>query len=432
MITHSWPRALLHVDADAFFASVEQAINPTLKGKPVVTGKERNIVATASYEARALGIKRGVTLWDAKKKCSNLIVLPTDYETVSIFSKRMFEIMRRYTPTVEEYSIDEAFLDITGLRRLHHASYQTIAKQIQNDIHQELGITVSAGLSVSKVLTKIASKMRKPAGFTAINMHDIKIVLKTIPTQEIWNIGPNTAELLKKHRIYTALEFAQQPREKITALLTKPGIEIWRELNGESVFPLIVGKKTKYLSISKTKTFTPPSDRKNFVFAQLVKNIENACIKARRYNQSATKIVIFLKHADHRTFGLEARITRPSAFPLEIIPIAKQLFNTLFLPNTLYRASGVVLCNLKTTGLIQSTLFEKPNRIVKIKSIYSAIDKLREKYGKHTIHHASGLDAQKTQHLTNRGDIPIRKFNLLKGETKRRRLPLPFLQTEAY
>src|SRR3989344_7825990 len=108
---------LAHVDGDAFFASVEQAVKPWLKGKPVVTGKERNIVAAASYEAKRFGVKRGVSLWDAKKMCPDLVVLPTDYETVSIFSKRMYAIMRRYTPAVEEYSVDEGFIDLTGLRR---------------------------------------------------------------------------------------------------------------------------------------------------------------------------------------------------------------------------------------------------------------------------------------------------------------------------
>ena len=119
----SFPQAILHVDGDAFFTSVEQAMHPTLKGRPVVSGKERGIIACASYEAKALGIKRGVGLWEARKKCPDLVVLPSDYESYSIYSKRMFEIMRRFTPVVEEYSIDEGFADITGLRRLHHMSY---------------------------------------------------------------------------------------------------------------------------------------------------------------------------------------------------------------------------------------------------------------------------------------------------------------------
>jgi DNA polymerase-4/DNA polymerase V len=105
----SWPRAILHLDADAFFASCEQAIHPELRGRPVITGKERGIVAAASYEAKAKGVKRGMRLFEAKKVCPGVITVPSDYETYSLFSVRMFEILRRFSPDVEEYSIDEAF-----------------------------------------------------------------------------------------------------------------------------------------------------------------------------------------------------------------------------------------------------------------------------------------------------------------------------------
>ena len=112
----SFPSPIIHIDCDAFFTSVEQALHPELKGKPVVTGKERGIVACASYEAKALGVKRPMRLWEAQKICPSLICLPSDYETYSLISKRMFEIIRRFTPTFEEYSIDEAFAELSGLR----------------------------------------------------------------------------------------------------------------------------------------------------------------------------------------------------------------------------------------------------------------------------------------------------------------------------
>ena len=118
-LLHSWPNAIVHLDGDAFFASCEQSIHPELKGRPVITGAERNIVASMSYEAKALGIKRATPLWEAKKICPGLVVLPSDYETYSLISKRMFAIMRRCTPVVEESSIDEGFADIKGLRRLY-------------------------------------------------------------------------------------------------------------------------------------------------------------------------------------------------------------------------------------------------------------------------------------------------------------------------
>src|SRR5574341_297107 len=160
----SWPRAILHLDADAFFASCEQAIHPGLKGRPVITGRERGIVAAASYEAKARGVSRGVRLSEVKKLCPDAVILPSDYETYSLFSVRMFEILRRFSPDVEEYSIDEAFVDLTGLRRSFHGPYEKIAEKMQTTIEQELGITVSAGVSLSKVLAKIGSKHNKPNG----------------------------------------------------------------------------------------------------------------------------------------------------------------------------------------------------------------------------------------------------------------------------
>jgi DNA polymerase-4/DNA polymerase V len=165
---HSWPRAIAHIDGDAFFTSCEEAIHPELKGKALITGGERGIVACASYPAKRLGIKRGVSLQDARKICPQLIILPSDYETYSLFSRRMFGIMRRFTPDVEEYSIDEAFTDITGMRRALHSSYEEIALKMKKEIERELGITVSVGLSITKVLAKVASKHQKPAGMTII------------------------------------------------------------------------------------------------------------------------------------------------------------------------------------------------------------------------------------------------------------------------
>lgn len=431
-LVHSWPRALVHLDGDSFFASVEQAVKPWLKGKPVVTGKERNIVAAASIEAKKMGVTRGVALWDAKKMCPDLVVLPTDYETVSIFSKRMFEIMRRYTPAVEEYSVDEGFCDLTGTRRVHRAPYRAIAQRMQSDIHKELGITVSAGLSISKVLTKIASKKNKPAGFCAIGAWDIEAVLRDVPVGDIWNIGPSTAALLTSHGMPTALQFAQAPREKIERLLTKPGIEVWQELNGESVMPIETEPKASYQSISKVKTFTPPSDNRDYVYAQLWKNVESACMKARKYHQAPQRIAVFLKQHDHRACGREATLRRPSAYPNELSAVIQNLYSTLFQSGTRYRATGIILGNLSSSVSFQSTLFEDVVRIEQTRELYAALDELRERYGKHVVHHGASHLAQNAQHLTERGDIPVRKAMLLPGETKRRRLLIPMLQESAH
>lgn len=420
---------IVHVDGDAFFASCEQAVNPVLRGKPVVTGKERNIVAAASYEAKALGIERGVALWEAKKKCPELIVLPSDYETYSLFSKRMFDIMRRYTPTVEEYSIDEGFADLTGLRRVHHASYPLIAQRLQAAIHQELGITVSVGLSLTKTLAKVASRHHKPAGFTVISRHDRVAFLHALPVGSVWNIGPNTAALLTKYGMPTAGVFTERSYAFLGKILHKPGLETWQELNGVSVWPVTPEAKQTYQSISKTKTFTPPSNDRAYVYAQLMKNVENACIKARRHQLAPRKIIIYLKYQNFSSRAVEAMLARPSAFPLELNSVVHELFEKTFEQGALYRATGVVLVDLVTADTTQLSLFEAPQHVTKIRQLYEAIDELKTKYGKHAVHQAASLSAQSTAHLTSRGDLASRKQTLLLGETKRRRLPLPLIVT---
>ena len=171
---HSLPNPIVHMDADAFFTSVEQALKPELKGRPVITGKERGIVACASYEAKRRGVQRPMRLFEAKKICRDLICLPSDYETYSIYSKRMFSIMKRFTPVVEEYSIDEAFAELSGLRRVYRKNYSEIARMMKEAIERELGLTVSVGLSLSKTLAKLASKEKKPNGFFVVKGRDEK------------------------------------------------------------------------------------------------------------------------------------------------------------------------------------------------------------------------------------------------------------------
>jgi nucleotidyltransferase/DNA polymerase involved in DNA repair len=150
----------------------------------------------------------------------------------------MFNIMRRFTPQVGEYSIDEAFADLTGMRRALRGSYETIARKIHAEIARELGIAISAGLSVTKVLAKAASKHRKPVGFTMIAGRTIASFLEGLPVEKVWGIGPATADYLHKMGIRTALEFARLPEKRIRERLTKPGIETWQELRGESVYPV--------------------------------------------------------------------------------------------------------------------------------------------------------------------------------------------------
>ncbi|MCX7591979.1 MAG: DNA polymerase IV [Kiritimatiellae bacterium] len=420
-----YPRAILHLDADAFFTSVEQAITPALRGKPVITGKERGIVACASYEAKAMGIKRGIPLFQAREICPGLIILPNDYETYSLYSKRMFNIVRKFTPVVEEYSVDEAFADLTGLRRIYRCSYEEIARRIQKEIENSLGLTVSVGLSLSKSLAKLCSKFRKPRGFTAIPGRDLHLLLANTPLEKVWGFGDNTVSLLRKYGLQTAYDFVLRPEKWVSAILHKPGREIWHELRGNSIWEVEVEEKSAHATILKSKTFTPPSSDRAFVYAKLVRNVESAFARARRHNLRTGLVGIALRHNDFQHDVLEAKLNRPTSSHLEAIPLIRELFNRLFAEKALYRATLVVLAKLEPDGVEQLDFFEDRLKVESLHRLTLAIDEVNRRYGKHTVCCATALYLKHKPH-SSRDEQPERRERLsFAGETPRQRVAIP-------
>jgi DNA polymerase-4 len=426
-----FPRAILHIDGDAFFASCEQSRDIKLRGKPVITGKERGIAASMSYEAKAMGVTRGMALWQIRKVCPQAIILPSDYETYSLLSKRFYTIVRRWTPDVEEYGIDECFADLTGLRRSFGMSYEEMAVKLKEELDRELGFTFSVGLAPTKVVAKVGSKWMKPSGLTVIPGYDIHRYLAKLPTEKIWGIGPQTSEFLKKQGILTALQFARKSEEWIHAHLTKPHFEIWQELQGKSVMPMVLDEKTTYYSVQKVKTFSPSSHEKAFIFAQLSKNIENACIKLRRYHLAAGEATFFLKLQDFKYSGINVRFNHLTCVPSEIVKIAAEHFVEFFDPRYEYRSTGVVLSRLGSNEIKQMDLFGQLLETERATKLYSVIDTINAKFGKHAVYLASSHKAKETaQHEGDRGDIPKRKSDLFLGETPRKRIGIPMFTGE--
>ena len=422
----SWPRAIAHIDADAFFASVEQAMHPELKGRPVITGAERGIVAAASYEAKARGIKRGASLSEVSRICPECIMLPSDYETYSLFSKRIFSILRRFSPEIEEYSIDEAFVDLTGTRRLHKMGYAEIGSVMAETIKKELGITVSVGISLSKSLSKLCSKFQKPQGLTVVQGRHIHLLLNKTKLKDVWGFGRNTVALLEKYRLKTALDFVERDESFAENLLGKVGLDIWNELRGEYVYRIDADQSHKQCSISKFKTFTPASSIEKEVFARAIRNLESACIKARRHGLAAKKITVCLREHDFSTYALEFKLNRPSASPIELMEAFKGVFKKIYKPLARYRATGVILSELTDSPSFQLGLFEQPPRIISSREIFKAVDQVNQRFGKHTVFIANGLNMG-PQHEGNRGRVSYRKTEKLRGETLRQHLRLPLL-----
>jgi DNA polymerase IV len=412
-----FPQAILHVDGDGFFASCEQALNPKLKGKPVVTGRERGIASAMSYEAKARGVTRGMTLWQIRQVCPEAIILPSDYETYSLISKRMYAIVRRYTTALEEYGIDECFADLTGLDKLNKCSYEEMAAAIKAELEGELNMTFSLGLAPTKVLAKIGSKWAKPSGLTVIRLGEIEKYLKDLPLERVWGIGGRTAEKLRSEGIKTVLDFASQSEWWIRFRLAKPLRELWQELRGVPVLTVNTEAKASYQSISKTKTFTPPTAEKSFLLSQLSRNVEGACIKVRRYGLVTDRVSFFLKTQDFRYLSFEFKLPQATAAPSEIVSALFQSFEQVYNPRYLYRTTGVTLNNLSVNEARQLDLFGEQARSEEKAKIYEAIDHLSERYGKYAVCLGSSL----------RANLPQRQRNLITGETLRRRLNIPLM-----
>ena len=271
---------ILHVDGDAFFASCEVASRPWLKGKPVVTGYERGIASSMSYEAKALGITRAMSVAEIRRTYPQVAVLNSDYKTYSIYSQRMCTIVRRHAGAVEEYSIDECFADITesvdpALREPTLSAYVELARRIKNSLDSELGITFSVGVSVNKVLAKAASKWQKPSGLTCINMLERDKYLASLPIHKIWGIGPSGTAELVKYGINTAGDFASRPTDWVAAHFHAPLQAIHAELCGRSVLHF-GGPEEEQASVSRTGTFSPPSSDRAYLLAELSMHAEAA------------------------------------------------------------------------------------------------------------------------------------------------------------
>jgi DNA polymerase-4/DNA polymerase V len=388
-------KTILHMDGDAFFVGVEVAKNEALRGLPVVTGEERGIVSALSYEAKALGVVRGMPIFRVLKEFPRVIVLPGDYASYARYSSLMFDIVRRYADEVEEYSIDECFADLTGLSLPLKMSEREIAEEIKREVEDELRLSVTIGLAPTKVLAKVASKWVKPNGLTVITEETAQKFLKSTPIEKVWGIGPRTGAFLQGKGISSALDFAMRNKEWVNENLSKPYVTIWSELNCVFVSPVDATKKTSYASIQKTQTFHPGTNDKSFLLSQLSKHIEDACRKARRYHLAPKKVSLFLKTQGFKYTTCDIVLSIPTNAPETIVAHLLKRFSEIHTRGVVYRATGVTLFDLTHAGATQGDLFGESEKTEKLGLIYKRIDALEEKHGKRLVYLASTDNALK-------------------------------------
>ena len=386
-----------------------------MRGKPVVTGEERGIASSMSYEAKAKGIIRGMRIGEIRKRFPEVIVLGSDYDTYVLYAQRMYNIVRRYTPLVEEYSIDECFADLTGLSESSGKTYEEIGREIKNDLEKSLGLSFSVGISVNKVTAKIASKWNKPSGLVVIPADDLPEYLHRLSIDKIWGIGWRTALDLKKQGIMTAADFTLRDRIWIGGM-AKPFREIYEELHGRFVHELNI-KPDERISISRTRTFRPPSTDRDFIFSELSRNIEEASYSLRERSMFAGRLYFFIKTQEFRYLGSEVRLQSPLSLPSEIIAAVRSEFAKIFHPGILYRTTGITLSELISEKAKAASLFEDKKSS---DSLYKTIDRLVRKYDRSLIFLGSSLASISKRGQTASGPK-------VKGNVYRKRFNMPFL-----
>lgn len=396
-IYEPFPRAFLHVDGDSFFVACELASRPDLKGLPVVTGLEKGIVSAMSPEAKKHGITRAMRLSDAKKLCPGLITLSSQFHVYERYSQRMVAILKRYTKKVEAYSVDECFVDITELAEELHMSYREIAERIKRDLESELGIIFSVGVSITKTLAKIASGFKKPSGLTIVPGNEIDAFLNQVSIDSVWGIGRRTAVLLHKWGITTAFQFTVKEASWVRSFFSKPCQEIHQELQGIKVFSLHDGSHREYQSTSRTRTFSKPSQDESYVFAELVRNVEQVCKTLRSRGMFAKKVNIFLKTQQFTYEMVDFELPYAAATPREIMHYLRLHFNKLFQKGIVYRATGVTVSQLTLFRETSLNLFNESEKFTMTDTLYRSLDKIQHKYGASLVWLGSSVNSYATR-----------------------------------
>lgn len=375
------------VDCDSFFVSCEQAVNPELQGKPVCVMSARGqCVISRSKEAKSLGIRMGMPYFQVTGKMKDAIYINASHDLYGEISEKVMEVLKEFSPKVEVYSIDEAFMDLTGLERLYKKNYLEIAQMIRQAVKERVNIPVSIGLSSSKSLAKLASDKAKTHedGIFLIGSRKIIPVLEKTSIDEIWGIGRNLSAMLRKNGILTAYELVKQNDIWLKKQIGIHGLEMKHELLGEMVSP--VSNEIKLpKSIQKTSAMAKFTSDKEYIKNSLNYHIHRACVKLRKLNAKCHGVGIMLRTKDFKIFYDKRVLNQATSFELEISDIIFEMLDGLYNPDILYRSTGVMLDTFVYNSEAQLSLFADNEAEEKKEKLSKCFDKLEEKFGKNII-----------------------------------------------
>ena len=377
-------QSILHIDMNAFFASVEQRANPALRGKAMAVGgsAHRGVILSPSYEARAFGVKTGMTYWEARRKCPELVVVQADSAKYAHTCERLLGIWRDFTPLVEMFSIDEAFLEVTGCEALFGDPVR-IAIRIKERIHHETGLTCSIGIGPNKLLAKLGSDMQKPDGLVLISHNDVDAVLEDMHVKEICGIGPNLTRALAGMGIRTCGELGRAPLRRLTARFGIVG-ERLRDMGlGIDDDPVVATESEaegEARSMGHSMTLNEDCSDPAMIERHILQLSEKVGRRLRRGSYTGRTVSLTLRYADFHTFSRQRRLRHAVNHGLDVYAAATDILRHIPLLQPI-RLVGVSVSGLER-DMAQMPLFRDERRR---QLIAEAMDEINDQYGDFTV-----------------------------------------------
>lgn len=375
------------IDCDSFFVSCERKLNPELKGVPVaVVSGERGCVISRSKEAKMLGLPMGLPLFQAVQRVPECIYISANHYAYTKISKQVMNILKDFSPNVEVYSIDEAFVDFTGLTKLYKKNYFKLARELQKRIADEVDIPVTIGISRSKTLAKLASDKAKNTStrIAVIGKCGIHHLLEFTEIQEVWGIGRKLGVRLRGLGVRTALDFINKDDKWVKSKFGKNGLTSKAELSGIMVSP-ISNEVELPKSISDTKSFLEFSSDLQFLKNELSIHIHESCARLRKIDCKCATIGVLLKTKDFRTLYSKVQLDIPTDFEFEISRAAFPLLTEMFNSREVYRSVGIVLEDFREKAEEQLTLFSNNEKKEQNEKLGQSLDKLEKKFGRNIV-----------------------------------------------
>jgi DNA polymerase IV len=382
MLSPSDNRSIVHFDLDAFFVNVEYLRNTRLRGKPIAVGghSDRGVIASCSYEARKFGVHSAMPTRLAKRLCPELLIIRGDMDNYSRFSNLVTEIIRGEVPVFEKSSIDEFYVDMTGMDKFFGTT--RYVQHLRKKIIKESGLSISHALATNKLISKVATNECKPNGQSEVKPGNEKSFLAPLPIEKMPMVGNQTSTLLRRMGVETISILSQIPVEMMINLLGKNGIDLWRKANGIDETPIVPYHEQK--SIGTENTFETDTIDMLFLHKELVRMTEKIAFELRCNNKLTGCITVKIRYSDFQTLTMQSTIAYTANDHI-LLQKVKEIFDKLYDRRLLVRLIGVRFTNL-VEGSYQINIFEDSQEII---GLYQAIDSVKKQFGEKLLFRAS-------------------------------------------